>query len=165
MKHTLYILLSLVVLSLTIACTADDDFSPAAKLFTVKGHVPGSDANAVQAGRNKVSVAQSANSLDLITHWQSDDRIQPFLLSGGTEKLLGNVAIQNISADGKQCEFKLAIEQQNMPNIQGSLVGFCGKEAKITADRDISVEANMIRSTIENFRAPLWFIAAVRAPE
>ena len=60
----------------------------------------------------RVSLVPAANSADMITKWQQDDRIHVILMNGTQYIDVGRVPVRDISENGKSCIFQYALPKE-----------------------------------------------------
>jgi len=111
----------------------------------------------------RVSVIPDNTSLGLICTWQNNDQIHFF----GFQNLdyyrtmdMGCLSVENISDDGKRCEFSVKRPDNFDLAAPYTIYGVCGKEAQLVNNK-VYVYGNLIRSTLANFEAPVWFKANI----
>ena len=118
---------------------------------------PGNDTQ----NTTRVSMLPDNNnmSLALICRWQNSDQIHFF----GFQNLdyyrtmdMGNLYVENISEDGKKCEFSVKRPDSFEPIAPYTVYGVCGKESQLINNK-VYVYGNLIRSSFSNFNAPIWF--------
>lgn len=121
----------------------------------------------VDKGNTRATVKEDAKTLALIPTWNINDKIRIYAAHqvGNTHTpfaFFGDHSIGNISEDGRRCEFNTGISGDFANDGQGGknvmVYGVCGKESSLD-NNEISICANLYRTTMAQAIAPVWFMS------
>ncbi len=105
----------------------------------------------------RVSLVPAANSADMITKWQQDDRIHVILMNGTQYIDVGRVPVRDISENGKSCIFQYALPKE-LESVAGyglsCFTDICSPEI---IDGDVYYNASLMRMPISQFKARVMF--------
>lgn len=155
MKEIVRILICGTILVLTFACSSEHDTCIGDDYSIIGLYVP--DYGNMHTTR--ISITPQSNSYNLAPKWKYGDNIHFFAfqnLSGLHTEDIGDVRIENISEDGKFCEFSFLRPNSFDDKAAYTIYGVCGKNGMIL-DGQAYLYSDLIRSSIANFSAPVWF--------
>lgn len=148
----------MVAALLIAACADDKEFaeftqpSQSGTTVTVAASMPGGKSV------SKIGLAQSDNSLNIISQWQSADEVQIFVSQNGNSFEIGKSPVQNISNDGKSCSFSFDLPSEISADAPYSVYGFCGIDGKLE-NGTITIDAAAKRIPLAKMKAPCYFVA------
>ena len=149
-NHIDIVLVSVLSLAILPGCGVSDDTLPGEETIVFKG--------SFEDARTKVSLSSVESSLDLLARWESQDRISTFLSDGTEYQKFGMLFADNISADGKECEFSYH-SSSGIPMSSGEtrLAFFSQVANPILASGHVEYNACIRRLPIADFSAPVMY--------
>ena len=100
---------------------------------------------------------EDAESRDMITKWQTDDRIHVLLWNKKGYVDLGTVPIHNISENAKSCDYQFALPDDFDDSDGYRLSCFTNNCKPEIKDGDIFYNASLMRMPISQFQARVMF--------
>ena len=103
----------------------------------------------------RVSLQESAESLDLTTHWENGDEVDLYVMYDGKVEHIGKVPIKGISEDGKDCiiSYKKPKVVEDGLTEEYTLMGIVGAATSCT-ESEVYCNASLQRVTFEKFKVP-----------
>ena len=145
------VLISFLCLAILPGCGVADETMPGEESIVFKG--------AFEDARTKVSLSPVESSLDLLARWESQDRISAFMSDGTEYQKFGMLLAENISADGKECEFTYhASSGIPMSSGETRLAFFSQVANPIPASGTVEYNACIRRLPIADFSAPVMYV-------
>lgn len=152
------------------ACSYDDlALDSPSKVMKVVACMPGNDSD---DSKTRIGITENPKTLDITPAWWANDKIHTYVTLDIDRQWpeakvisLGEQDIDNISSDGKKCQFNSGIEDDTWKKVvldyngqyQNKLLyGTCGRMSW-RYDNGIYMIADMFRTTIENVKVPVWF--------
>lgn len=143
------LILSVITLIMASGCQENDTVYSGERLCTVQA--------SFGDNTTRVGLVQDANSRDMITKWQEDDRINVILMKGTEYIDLGTVPIHDISENGKNCVFQYALPDDFDASEGYRLSCFTNNCKPVIIDGDVFYNASLIRLPISEFKARVMF--------
>lgn len=152
MKKSVYILaMSVITLLITSGCQDIETQYGGERLRTVYASF----------GENttRVNLVQDENqeSRDMITKWQTDDRIHVILWNKKGYVDLGTVPIHNISNNEKSCDYQYALPDGFDASDGYRLACFTNNSKPVIKDGEVYYNASLVRMPISQFKARVMF--------
>ncbi len=167
MKNIHKLFFGIAMVAMFTGCSEDKESNPISEIDTdtptpsVGTLITINAAVDTDQSLSKVALQQADNSLDLLSQWQEDDQIQVFARQNGKNyKISDQIAVENISADGRSCSFNIVLPSEIDPAKTYQVIGLCGVQGSINDDGILSFDASTQRKPILKFRAPLMFAAS-----
>ena len=106
----------------------------------------------------RVSLQESAESLDLTTHWENGDEVDLYVMYDGKVEHIGKVPIKGISEDGKDCiiSYKKPKVVEDGLTEEYTLMGIVGAATSCT-ESEVYCNASLQRVPFEKFKVPAVF--------
>ena len=143
------LVMSVVTLIMASGCQENETVYNGERLCTVQA--------SFGDNTTRVGLVQDANSRDMITKWQEDDRINVILMKGTEYIDLGTVPIHDISENGKNCFFQYALPEDFDASEGYRLSCFTNNCKPVIIDGDVFYNASLIRMPISQFKARVMF--------
>lgn len=167
MKNIHKLFFGIAMVAMLTGCSEDKESNPISEIDTesptpsVGTLITINAAVDTDQSLSKVALQQADNSLDLLSQWQEDDQIQVFARQNGKNyKISDQIAVENISTDGRSCSFNIVLPSEIDPAKTYQVIGLCGIQGSINDDGILSFDASTQRKPILKFRAPLMFAAS-----
>ncbi|PID82516.1 MAG: hypothetical protein CSB16_00910 [Clostridiales bacterium] len=92
----------------------------------------------MKAGQTKSTIQSPADSKDIIVKWHKDDKLQLCFSQGSINTIVKDVAIKNISKDGKKAEFELKVPAEINKDEDYTLYAVTGTKLEIYNNNPIA---------------------------
>lgn len=152
MKKSFYrIALSVMVPLIVGGCgSQDNEIMPSeGRLCTVQA--------SFEDNMTRVSLTPDADSRDMITKWQEDDRIYVILANKADYLDLKTVPVHDISENGKSCVFQYALPDGFDASEGYGLSCYTNNCSPVIQDGDVFYNASIMRMPISQFKARVMF--------
>lgn len=149
-NHLDIVLVAALSLAFISGCGVSDETIPGEETIVFKG--------SFEDARTRVSLSSVESSLDLLARWESQDRISTFKSDGSEYQKIGIFLAENISADGKECEFSYHSSSGiRMSSGETRLAFFSQVANPIPASGTVEYNACIRRLPIADFSAPVMY--------
>ena len=106
----------------------------------------------------RADLEMSSTSLDLITRWKADDRINIFIVQEGKGYSAISLQVYDISEDGKRCSFSFPLPSGVVLDQPYDIYGLCDAEGMVVESL-VQAKSALKRMFWDKRIVPMWFHA------
>lgn len=152
MKRFIYFscIFALIAMHLS-SCSEDMVGEEPSRVVCLNAYMPDKSNN------TRASFDQNSESLNLIPKWETDDKIDLFIVQRNKVHSVPSVQVKNISNEGNTASFHFTLPSTVDINASYSIIGLFNIEGSADDNGNVSINAQLKRLSMSNPIMPLWF--------